>query len=119
VLLIGGIMDARTSAALGARAIRDVQTLSIDLCFLGVCAVSTEGGLHGFDFEEVEFKRVLVEQSNVVAATVTSDKLETTAPFQIASFDDVDHLVVENDFDPQLIKTLKRMGLSVHQNVAN
>jgi aldehyde dehydrogenase len=78
-----------------------------------------EGGLHGFDFEEVELKRVLVEQSNVVAATVTSDKLETTAPFQIASFDDVDHLVVENDVDPQLIKTLKRMGLSVHQNVAN
>jgi DeoR/GlpR family transcriptional regulator of sugar metabolism len=119
VLLIGGTMDAHTSAALGARAIRDVQTLSIDLCFLGVCTVSMEGGLRGFSFEEVELKRVLVEQSNVVAATVTSDKLETTAPFQIATFDDVDYLVVENDVDPELIKTLKSMGLSVHQNVAN
>jgi DeoR/GlpR family transcriptional regulator of sugar metabolism len=62
---------------------------------------------------------VLVEQSNVVAATVTSDKFETTTPFQIATFDDVDHLVVENDVDPELIKTLKSMGLSVHQNAAN
>jgi DeoR/GlpR family transcriptional regulator of sugar metabolism len=119
VLLIGGIMDAHTSAALGARAIRDVQTLSIDLCFLGLCAVSKEGGLRGFNFEDVELKRVLVEQSNVVAATVTADKLETAAPFQIATFNDIDHLVVENDVDPELIKTLKSMGLSVHQTAAD
>lgn len=119
VLLIGGMMDAHSSAALGARAIRDVQTLSIDLCFLGVCAVSREGGLRGFNFEDVELERVLVEQSNVVAATVTSDKLETTAPFQIATFDDVDHLVIESDVDPELIKTLKSTGLSVHQPAAD
>jgi len=115
VLLIGGMLDTGSAAALGARAIRDVQALAIDLCFLGVCALSEEDGLRGFHFEDVEFKRALVAQSNIVAACVTTDKLDTAAPFQFATLDDIDHFVFEHDADPLLIPRLKKRGISVHQ----
>lgn len=116
-ILIGGVMNSLTSSALGARAIRDVRELKLDLCFLGVCALSTELGLRGFDFEETEFKKAVVQQSNAVAAAVTTDKLETAAPFQIAGFQDLDHLILEDDAPAPLIRGLrkKRAALSIHQ----
>lgn len=115
VLLIGGVLDAVTSAALGARALRDVQALGIDLCFLGVCAISLDDGLRATHFEDSEFKRALVARSNVVAAPITTDKLETTAPFEIAPFDQIDHLLLEKKVDPRLVGKLRRKGPTIHQ----
>ena len=117
VVLIGGMMNALAGAALGARAVRDVQALSVDLLFLGVCALSTEG-LSAFDFEDVEFKRVLLSRSRTVAATVTSDKLQTTSPCQITPLEAVHHLILERDADPALLAQLRRLGPSIHQPTA-
>jgi DeoR/GlpR family transcriptional regulator of sugar metabolism len=119
VLLIGGVVEAETEAALGAHAVRDLQALTIDLCFLGTCAISTRGGLRGFNFEDVEFKRTLVERSDCIAVAVTTDKLETSAPFEISVLDRVDHLLIEGDADPDQIKAFSAVGISVHQIAAN
>ncbi len=119
LLLIGGVVEAHTAAALGARAMRDLLTLSIDLSFLGVCAISTGGGLRGFDFEDVEFKRTLVEQSKSIAVAVTTEKLETTAPFEITALSGVDHLIIEGDADPEQIKVFSAAGISIHQAASN
>jgi DeoR/GlpR family transcriptional regulator of sugar metabolism len=115
VLLIGGVVEAETEAALGAHAVHDLQALTIDLCFLGTCAISTRGGLRGFNFEDVEFKRTLVERSDSIAVAVTTDKLETSAPFEISVLDRVDHLIIEGDADPDQIKAFSAVGISVHQ----
>jgi DeoR/GlpR family transcriptional regulator of sugar metabolism len=116
VILIGGIINTITSAALGSWAVRDIGALNIDLCFLGVCALSSEMGLRGFDLEDVEFKKTLIAHSNVIAAAVTSDKLETGAPFQIAGLSEIDHLILERDADPKFLKRIKQPGLSIHRS---
>jgi DeoR/GlpR family transcriptional regulator of sugar metabolism len=115
-IVIGGQIDNSTSGAIGARAIRDIGTQSFDLCFLGVCALSVKQGLCGFNFEDVEFKKALIAQSKVIAAAVTSDKLETAAPFQIVRLDKIDHLILEEDGDQKTIRRLKQPGLSIHRN---
>jgi len=57
LVMIGGLVDPDAGAALGARAIRDVQSISIDLSFLGGCAVSNQAGVRVFIFEDAEFKQ--------------------------------------------------------------
>jgi DeoR/GlpR family transcriptional regulator of sugar metabolism len=116
VILIGGVINTVTSAALGSWAVRDIGTLSMDLCFLGVCTLSSEMGLRGFNLEDVEFKKLLIAQSNVTAAAVTSDKLETGSPFHIAGLSEIDHLILERDVDPKFIKRIKQPGLSIHRS---
>jgi DeoR/GlpR family transcriptional regulator of sugar metabolism len=115
LVMIGGLVNAGAGAALGARAIRDVQSLSIDLSFLGACAVSDQAGVRAFIFEDAEFKRALVETSRAVAVAATTEKLGTTAPFHAALSTDLDLLIVEADAQAGQLRGFKRAGVRIHQ----
>jgi DeoR/GlpR family transcriptional regulator of sugar metabolism len=115
LIVIGGRVDPRSGAALGARALRDIQEIHVDLVFLGACAVDAEAGVAAFDAEEAEFKRLIAERANAVAAAVTTDKLGTAAPFAVAPTSRLTHLVVEADAPERVLTPLRRAGVSVHR----
>jgi DeoR/GlpR family transcriptional regulator of sugar metabolism len=115
LVMIGGRIDPEAGAALGARAIRDIQSLSIDLSFLGACAVSDQAGIRAFIFEDAEFKQALVETSRAVAIAVTTEKLGTTAPFHAALSSDLDLLIVEADAPGGQLQAFQRAGVRIHQ----
>jgi DeoR/GlpR family transcriptional regulator of sugar metabolism len=115
LVMIGGLVNPDAGAALGAQAIRDVQSISIDLTFLGICAVSDQAGVRAFLFEDAEFKRVLVGTSRVVAVAATTEKLGTTAPFQVALSSDLDFLIVEAEAPVEQLQTFRRLGVCIHQ----
>jgi DeoR/GlpR family transcriptional regulator of sugar metabolism len=115
LVMIGGRIDLEAGAALGARAIRDIQSICIDLSFLGACAVSDQSGVRAFIFEDAEFKQALVGTSRAVAVAVTTEKLGTTAPFHAALSSDLDLLIVEADAPAGQLETFQREGVRVHQ----
>jgi DeoR/GlpR family transcriptional regulator of sugar metabolism len=90
-----------------------VQTMNIDHCFLGACAVSSQLGLGGFNPADTLFKRVLLSRSQRVTALVTLDKLETRAPHVIGPLAFVHELVVPHDTPSHLLETLEKAGTSV------
>jgi DeoR/GlpR family transcriptional regulator of sugar metabolism len=113
--MIGGRIDPEAGAALGARAIRDIQSICIDLSFLGACAVSDQAGIRAFIFEDAEFKQALVGTSRAVAVAVTTEKLGTTAPFHAALSSDLDLLIVEADAPAGQLQAFQRAGVRIHQ----
>lgn len=115
LVMIGGRINSEAGAALGARAIRDIQSISIDLSFLGACAVSDQAGIRAFIYEDAEFKQALVEASRVVAVAVTTEKLGTTAPFQAAFSSDLDLLIVEANAPADHLQAFQRSGVRIHQ----
>ena len=115
VVLVGGRMDAEASAALGAQAIRDIRSVAADLCFLGACAVDVRHGVRAFGFEDAAFKRALVELSRVVVVAATTDKLGTSAPFEVMATADVDDLVVEVDAPADVLAQLAAAGPRIHR----
>ena len=115
LVMIGGLVDPDSGAALGARAIRDIQSISIDLSFLGGCAVSDQAGVRAFIFEDAEFKQALVGTSRAVAVAATTEKLGTTAPFHVALSSDLDLLIVEADAPAEQLQAFKRAGVRIHQ----
>ena len=115
LILIGGRVDPRSGAALGARALRDAREIRVDLAFLGACAVDAEAGVAAFDAEEAEFKRLVAERAKAVAAAVTTDKLGTAAPFLVAPVSRLTHLVVEADAPESALAPLRRAGVSVYR----
>jgi DeoR/GlpR family transcriptional regulator of sugar metabolism len=115
LIVIGGRVDPRSGAALGARALRDVGEIRVDLAFLGACAVDVESGVAAFDAEEGEFKRLIAERAKAVAAAVTTDKLGTAAPFAVAPTSRLTHLVVEADAPESALAPLRRAGVSVYR----
>ena len=115
LIVIGGRVDPRSGAALGARALRDALELRVDLAFLGACAVDLRAGVAAFDAEEAEFKRLIAERAKAVAAAVTTDKLGTAAPFAVAPVSRLTHLVVEADAPEEALAPLRRAGVRVHR----
>ncbi|MFI4959406.1 MAG: DeoR/GlpR family DNA-binding transcription regulator [Lysobacterales bacterium] len=115
ILLIGGRIDTRVGAAIGAQAVKEIQRLRADLSFPGACAIDAIGGLWGFDSEEALLKRAMVEASSEVVIVATSDKLGTVATHRVAAIDEVQHLVVEHDVGRALRATFSAHGLVVHR----
>jgi DeoR/GlpR family transcriptional regulator of sugar metabolism len=115
LVMIGGLVDPDAGAALGVRAIRDVQSISIDLSFLGGCAVSDQVGVRAFIFEDAEFKQALVGTSRAVAVAATTEKFGTTAPFHVALSSDLDLLIVEADAPARQLQAFRRAGVRIHQ----
>jgi DeoR/GlpR family transcriptional regulator of sugar metabolism len=115
VILVGGVMDFRAGAALGARAVRDISGIAADICFIGACAADARHGVRAFGFDDAVFKRVLVERSRIVVVAATNDKLGTSAPFEVMSAAEVDHMVVEHDASTGLLKHFEDLGVRVHR----
>ena len=115
LIVIGGRVDPRSGAALGARALRDAREIRVDLAFLGACAVDVRAGVAAFDAEEAEFKRLIAERAKAVAVAVTTDKLGTAAPFAVAPISRLSHLIVEADAPQSALAPLRRAGVGVHR----
>jgi DeoR/GlpR family transcriptional regulator of sugar metabolism len=115
LVMIGGLVNPSAGAALGTRAVRDVQSISIDLTFLGGCAVSDQAGVRAFIFEDAEFKQALVGASRTVALAATTEKLGTTAPFHVAFSSDLDLLIVEADAPAGQLQAFRHSGVRIHQ----
>lgn len=115
VQLIGGRLDPRIGGATGAQAVKELQRIRADLCFPGACALDLEGGLWGFDSEEVLLKRAMVEASGETVVVVTSDKLGTVATHRVAGLPEVQHLVVEHGTDEATRNAYAARGVAVHR----
>jgi DeoR/GlpR family transcriptional regulator of sugar metabolism len=113
VIVLGGEIDRETGAAIGLSAIREVERLSFDLCFLGACAASVSLGIGAFYMADAEFKRTLIGRSDRTAALVTMDKVETRAPFQVAALALLDHVVLEFGTSEEIVSTFSNAGPKV------
>ena len=113
LMLIGGRVDPRSGAALGARALRDAGEIRADIAFLGACAVDAVAGVAAFDPEEAAFKRLIAERACAVVAAATTDKLGVRAPFEVGPVSLIDHLVVEADAPEQTLAPLRAAGVRV------
>jgi DeoR/GlpR family transcriptional regulator of sugar metabolism len=110
VILIGGLIDRQVGGALGAKAMRDMESLSPDLCLLGACGIDLAAGVTAIGFEDAEFKRFAASRSKTVLVAVTSEKFATAAPHCVLSVAHCDCLVVEHDADPDMLARYRDHG---------
>lgn len=118
LVMIGGRIDRRLGAALGARALRDIEDIRFDVAIIGACAIDLAVGLAAFDFEDAGFKRVAARSASIVIAAVTNEKLNTTAPFGIIPMARLTHLVIEADAPEKVASALISLGVQVHRAVS-
>jgi len=115
ILLLGGRIDPWIGGAVGAQTLQELHPVRADLCFPGACAIDADSGLWGFDSEESQLRRAMVEASGETVVVATSDKLDAAAMHRVAAIDEVQHLVVEHDVGRALRATFSSHGLTVHR----
>ncbi|WP_422510296.1 DeoR/GlpR family DNA-binding transcription regulator [Stenotrophomonas sp. GZD-301] len=113
VTLIGGRVDPRIGAAVGAQALEAIAALRVDVCFIGTCAVDADAGIWAVDGEEAALKRALLSASSRCVVVATTDKLGAQAAHRIGSVEQIDLLVLDADAPLAQVEAFTRRGVDI------
>jgi DeoR/GlpR family transcriptional regulator of sugar metabolism len=105
VIIPGGRILPDCQATTGTEAIRLLQQLHVDICFLGVCSLHHEIGVSSLNYFECEMKRAMINSSDNIVAIGSHDKIGTAEPYKVCEIDVLDTIVTEIEpsnslFDP-------------------
>jgi len=97
LIFIGGELCNSSLTTKGAQTIQSYRQIYADLCFLGVCSIDYKKGLTARTNEEAEIKRVMCNQSNILVAATTSNKMNSAEPFFVTTSDNINFLITEKN----------------------
>ncbi|MFS1701360.1 DeoR/GlpR family DNA-binding transcription regulator [Alteromonas sp. AMM-1] len=93
VIQIGGELDPIVGGAVDNVAIQALSRFHFDICFLGVCAWSSEHGFSANNFQDAEFKRVAASRSSESVVMITQDKVDVFGRYPFLPSDQLGCLV--------------------------
>lgn len=95
--LLGGRVRGLTQAAVGEQALRVLDSLRVDIAFIGTNGISIRHGLSTPDSDEAAVKRAMVQAANFVVVAADSSKIGREELVSFAPIDSVDTLVTDNE----------------------
>ncbi len=110
VITIGGKLNKNANIHVGAGVVNELIDLKVDLCLLGVNALSIEDGLTDIDWDVVQVQKTLIRCSKKVAVLSISEKLNTVQRIKICDINKLDYLITElSPQSPFLFQYQKKM----------
>lgn len=93
--LLGGRVRGVTQAAVGEQTLRVLDTLRVDMAFIGTNGISVRHGLSTPDSDEAAVKRAMVNAANYVVAVADSSKIGREDFVSFAPLSSVDTLITD------------------------
>ncbi|MEK4295457.1 DeoR/GlpR family DNA-binding transcription regulator [Paenibacillus sp. FSL R5-0475] len=113
ITLLGGDLDKKNQVLFGAATLRAIQQIHLDLTILGVSTLDSKVGITVPSYEESIIKNQLFEQSSMVIAIATKEKLEKISTFFVAKVSALDYLITEGTVDNKIVDTYNKLGVNV------
>lgn len=111
--LLGGRVRGLTQAAVGEQALRVLDSLRVDIAFVGTNGISVRHGLSTPDSEEAAVKRAMVQCANYVVVAADSTKVGREDLVSFASIEKVDTLITDAEIDDDDRRQLTSAGVEV------
>jgi DeoR family transcriptional regulator, fructose operon transcriptional repressor len=111
--LLGGRVRGLTQAAVGEQALRALDTLRVDIAFIGTNAISVRHGLSTPDHEEAAVKRAMVNAANYVVVAADSSKVGREDLVSFAPLSSVDTLITDAEIADADRAQLTEQGIEV------
>ena len=112
-ILIGGKVSRHSQVTLGAEALKTLEHLTADLCFLGTGHLHAENGLSEFDWEVVQLKRAMIRSSKKIISLTISAKLNSTQRYRVCNTRDIHTLVTELNPQNEILKDFRKSGIEI------
>ncbi|HSI58982.1 MAG TPA: DeoR/GlpR family DNA-binding transcription regulator [Ideonella sp.] len=112
VIQLGGEVRG-TGAVVGQQAIRLIEAMRFDRCFLCADGYNVEFGISGKHLPEIEVKRAAMLHSGWVALIAESARWGKQSMLRIANLRDIHCLVTDEALDAQARSTIAERGLEV------
>ena len=111
--LLGGRVRGLTQAAVGEQTLRVLDTLRVDIAFIGTNAISIGHGLSTPDSDEAAVKRAMVNAANYVVVAADSTKVGREDFVSFAPISSVDTLITDSEISDDDRKQLTEHGVEV------
>ncbi|MET0757505.1 MAG: DeoR/GlpR family DNA-binding transcription regulator [Mycobacterium sp.] len=111
--LLGGRVRGLTQAAVGEQALRVLDTLRVDIAFIGTNGISVRHGLSTPDSEEAAVKRAMVRSANYVVVAADSSKVGHEDFVSFAPITSVDTLITDSEIDDTDRRQFTEQGVEV------
>lgn len=111
--LLGGRVRGLTQAAVGEQVLRVLETLRVDIAFIGTNAINVRHGLSTPDTEEAAVKRAMVQAANYVVVVADSSKVGKEDFVSFAPIDSVDSLITDDEISDADRDLLTQHGVEV------
>jgi DeoR family fructose operon transcriptional repressor len=111
--VLGGRVRGVTQAAVGEQALRVLDTLRVDIAFIGTNAISARHGLSTPDSEEAAVKRAMVRCANYVVVAADSTKVGREDFVSFAPISSVDTLITDAEITEADRRILVDEGVEV------
>ena len=95
--LLGGRVRGITQAAVGEQTLRVLDTLRVDIAFIGTNGISVRHGLSTPDSDEAAVKRAMVSSANYVVVVADSSKVGREDFVSFAPLSSVDTLITDSE----------------------
>ena len=113
VTVLGGSLRHGYYSVIGYYAENMVSGMRVDMCIIGIDAVSLRNGLIISNLNEVGLKRSLIEASNKVIVVCDHTKFTTESFVSVCGLDKVDVFITGDEIDPDVLRALEKMGKNV------
>ncbi|MEO3759277.1 DeoR/GlpR family DNA-binding transcription regulator [Mycobacterium sp. B14F4] len=111
--LLGGRVRGLTQASVGEQALRVLDTLRVDMAFIGTNAISVRHGLSTPDSDEAAVKRAMVQCANYVVVAADSSKVGREEFVSFAPLSSVDTLITDSEISDEDREELTGNGVEV------
>ncbi len=111
--LLGGKVRGVTQATVGEQTLRVLDTLRVDMAFIGTNGITVRHGLSTPDSEEAAVKRAMVNSANYVVVVADSSKVGREDFVSFAPLSSVDTLITDSEIGDTDRAQLTEQGLEV------
>jgi DeoR family fructose operon transcriptional repressor len=111
--LLGGRVRGLTQAAVGDHVLRVLDTLRVDIAFIGTNGITVGHGLSTPDTEEAAVKRAMVRCANYVVVVADSSKIGQEDFVSFARLEDIDALVTDDEISIEARAEITGAGVEV------
>lgn len=114
IVMLGGVRTP-SDALVGPLAVRSLETLHADVCFMGVHGFDLEAGLSTPNMLEAQVNGMFLEQAHRGVVVADSTKWGTVGLYSFAPLDAVDDLITDAELPDNAVAELEEKITRVHR----
>jgi DeoR family fructose operon transcriptional repressor len=113
VLVTGGVLKANTQAMVGELTLELLSRFHVDICFLGINALSQEEGLTTPDLQEAFVKQAMIRAARKVVLLIDSSKFGKVTLSHVAGIREIDIVITDEGISNEDRSWLEENGVTV------
>lgn len=113
LVILGGMLRSETGTVVGPIAEKNIKEFKIDVAFLGISAINTNGEMTDPNIYEATIKRTIIENSNTVIGVADHSKFGNESFTFVASVTKLSTLITDKATPINFIKMLQNNKVEV------